>query len=85
MARKSFSFPAFFWDALRECSPEVRADVYDNIIPYALSGAAPSFATEEARGIYVLMKHTIDQNQKKAAAGSLGGQARARKEKPDGR
>ena len=74
--RTQFTFYASFWEAIRRIKdPAARAEAYDVICEYALTGAEPEvdFLTDAAATAYIMAKPNLDASKRKAEAGKRGG------------
>ena len=85
----SMVFYKSFYDAIQGLEPELRLEIYDAVMEYALYGEEPTDISLMANTVFTLIKPQIDANNRRkengkkgAASGSLGG--RPKKENPIG-
>lgn len=77
--RTQFTFYASFWEAIRRIKdPAARAEAYDVICEYALTGTEPEvdFLTDAAATAYIMAKPNLDASKRKAEAGKRGGSSK---------
>lgn len=88
MGRKQFTFYESFFSALRRIRKKAdRADAYDAIANYALTGQEPDLDSlpDAAAIAFELIRPTLDASVRKAESGRTGGQRnRKETEQPDG-
>ena len=74
--RKQFTFYASFWEAVKRIKdPVAKAEAYDVICEYALTGAMPDIdnLTDAAAIAFTMAKPNLDASRQKAEAGTRGG------------
>lgn len=59
-----------YHEALRECTPEVRLEVYDAIMGYAFEDREPAFKNPFSKAIWVLILPVLNNSIKQASNGS---------------
>ena len=72
---KQFTFFSSYYEAVKELPPEIRAEFYDAVIPYAIYGTEPETTNPVVKALFVLVKPSIDVSRTKASAGKKGGEA----------
>ena len=77
--QESFVFYASFYEALQGCPDDIRLDVYEAVIRYAVYGDEPAFDGVR-RSLFVLIKPQIDANIRRRENGSRGGRKKAKDE-----
>ena len=85
--RKSFVFHAEWAHGIRKLSKDLRADIYDAIVEYGLSGTVPSGLKPVAEAVLTMVRARMDAERERYEAicaarrdaGRRGGQARASK------
>ncbi|MBP3511146.1 MAG: hypothetical protein J6K19_03795 [Prevotella sp.] len=73
MERDSFIFYRSFYEAVKELPKDIRLEVYTAIMEYALYGKSPEGLKPFARGIFTLIKPSIDSNNTRFENGCKGG------------
>lgn len=84
--RKQFTFyESFFLSARYIRSKAARADFYDAICSYALTGAEPDMEklAEAAASAFASIKPNLEASRKKAASGKKGGAGKQTESKPE--
>lgn len=76
--RKQFTFYRSYYDAIRKLSRRDASAVAFAIMAYGLDGEEPEGLTLNQSAFFELVRPTLDNGRKKAAAGSLGGKAQAK-------
>jgi hypothetical protein len=74
--RKQFTFYASFWEAVKRIKdPVAKAEAYDVICEYALTGAEPDIdsLSDAAAIAFTMAKPNLDSSRQKAEAGTRGG------------
>lgn len=74
--RKQFTFYASFWEAVKRIKdPVAKAEAYDVICEYALTGTEPDIDSlpDAAAIAFTMAKPNLDSSRQKAEAGTRGG------------
>lgn len=74
--RKQFTFYASFWEAVKRIKdPVAKAEAYDVICEYALTGTEPDIdsLSDAAAIAFTMAKPNLDSSRQKAEAGTRGG------------
>lgn len=83
--RKQFTFYASFWEAVKRIKdPVAKAEAYDVICEYALTGAEPDIdsLSDAAAIAFTMAKPNLDSSRQKAEAGTRGGNRSKAEAKP---
>ena len=73
-----FTFHRYFYEALKDLPTDLKIEVYDSILEYALNGKETA-KTGAAKSIFNLLKMKIDADKKKAINGKKGGRPKKTK------
>lgn len=83
--RKQFTFYASFWEAVKRIKdPVAKAEAYDVICEYALTGTEPDIdsLSDAAAIAFTMAKPNLDSSRQKAEAGTRGGNRSKAEAKP---
>ncbi len=72
MERSQFTFYRSYYEALMDVEEDLRLPLLMAVIRYALDGREPAELSGAARGMFRLIRPTLDSGRRKAAAGKNG-------------
>ena len=79
--RDQFTFYRSFYEGINVLQREIRLDVYEAIMEYALNEKIPENLDGAQKTAFILIKPVLDSGRKKAIAGKLGGSKKKAKRK----